>query len=71
MAGPAIRFIAVQDFEWVDGENVMGHYVKGLTYHAREGVAWDKLRTKIPEWVSEGKIELIGAAVGAMEGKGE
>lgn len=71
MAGSRQTFIALTYFDWVEGNDIKAHYVKGLTYTAREGDAWDKLREQIPAWEAQGKIELVGVAVGTMEGKGD
>ena len=56
------RFMALEDFY---SEETQSHYVKGLGYTVQN----DKLAKLVERWISEGKVELGGAAA-TVTGKG-
>ena len=55
MAGPAVHFVALRDFEEIVN-GCLNRYAAGMHYHARPGNTWDDLRSKIPLWESRKMI---------------
>ena len=58
------RFTPVEPFEWWQDDKLIGQYLPGMSYNCTRHTSHDALRKQCAEWVSDGKINIIGLPPG-------
>ena len=58
------HFHPIKEFEWMEGENLIGQYHPGMRYNCTAEKRHDTLRGMLVQWEADGLVELKKLEVG-------